>query len=121
MHFTMMMAQSARVVGLLAVLWHCAAADESHHPLVAAQRHIKAGMAKFREARTTADVLACLKEYDRAEELDHSITPYLWQRGLAYFFEDAVEQGAEYIGNLGVLVRGAMSLLKEDTNPAMFH
>jgi hypothetical protein len=41
-------------------------------------------------------------------------------QGMAYFFEDAVETGAFYRGNLGVLVRRSFSLLQKDLTPAVF-
>ena len=41
-------------------------------------------------------------------------------QGMAYFFEDAVETGAHYENNLGILVRPAFSLLAVDQSPAVF-
>merc|ERR1719199_1239343 len=41
-------------------------------------------------------------------------------QGHAYFFEDAVETGAMYRNNLGVMIRQSFSLLQVDLTPAVF-
>jgi lipoprotein NlpI len=41
-----------------------------------------------------AQIDAAIEDFDRAEELDPRITPYLWQRGLAYYYGERYEEGA---------------------------
>jgi tetratricopeptide (TPR) repeat protein len=53
--------------------------------------HIQRGMAKFR----LGDITAAIDDFDRAEQLDPTLTPYLWQRGIAYYYAERFEDGAK--------------------------
>jgi tetratricopeptide (TPR) repeat protein len=54
------------------------------------RNYISRGMARFKLAR----VAGSIEDFDRAEELDPRLTPYLWQRGLSYYYVDRFEDGA---------------------------
>jgi tetratricopeptide (TPR) repeat protein len=36
-----------------------------------------------------------IQDFDHAEKLDVQITPYLWQRGLAYYYAERLAEGAK--------------------------
>jgi tetratricopeptide (TPR) repeat protein len=55
------------------------------------QLHIKRGMALFQLGRITASI----DDFDRAERLHPALTPYLWQRGIAYYYAGRFEDGAK--------------------------
>lgn len=54
--------------------------------------YIQRGMTYFK----LADIATAIGDFDRAEQLNPALTPYLWQRGLAYYyagrFADGVQQ-----------------------------
>ncbi len=52
--------------------------------------YVRRGMAHFKLAHITASI----QDFDRAEQLDARLTPYLWQRGLAYYYAERFEDGA---------------------------
>jgi len=41
------------------------------------------------------DVTASIADFDRAEQLNPNLTPYLWQRGLAYYYAERFADGAK--------------------------
>jgi tetratricopeptide (TPR) repeat protein len=53
--------------------------------------YIQRGMAAFR----MGDVAAAIDDFDRAEHLNPALTPYLWQRGIAYYYAERFEDGAQ--------------------------
>ncbi|MGK7929335.1 MAG: hypothetical protein AB4290_29530 [Spirulina sp.] len=53
--------------------------------------YIQRGMVYFKLAR----IEAAIADFDRAEYLDPQLTPYLWQRGLAYYYCDRFAEGAK--------------------------
>jgi len=55
------------------------------------QLYIQRGMASFR----LGDIAASIDDFDRAERLDPALTPYLWQRGIAYYYAERFEDGAK--------------------------
>ncbi len=55
------------------------------------QAYVRRGMVKFQLARVEASI----RDFDRAEQLDPSITPYLWQRGLSYYYAQRFAEGAQ--------------------------
>ena len=55
-----------------------------------AQLYIQRGMARFQ----LADIAASIEDFDRAEHLTPTLTPYLWQRGIAYYYAERFEDGA---------------------------
>jgi tetratricopeptide (TPR) repeat protein len=56
-----------------------------------AQLYIKRGMAWFQ----LGDIGASIDDFDRAERLNPGLTPYLWQRGIAYYYAERFEDGAK--------------------------
>ncbi|MDD1417526.1 hypothetical protein MEN41_23965, partial [Dolichospermum sp. ST_con] len=36
-----------------------------------------------------------IQDFDHAEKLDFQITPYLWQRGLSYYYAERFAEGAK--------------------------
>ncbi|MEC4985839.1 MAG: hypothetical protein SAJ37_14865 [Oscillatoria sp. PMC 1068.18] len=58
-----------------------------NHPRV----YIRRGMEYFKLAKITE----AIQDFDRAEKIDPSITPYLWQRGLAYYYAERFADGAK--------------------------
>jgi tetratricopeptide (TPR) repeat protein len=42
-----------------------------------------------------ARIKEAIADFDYAEQLEPTITPYLWQRGLAYYYDEQYEQGAK--------------------------
>jgi lipoprotein NlpI len=55
-----------------------------------AQLFIQRGMAFFR----LGDIAASIGDFDCAEQLTPTLTPYLWQRGIAYYYAERFEDGA---------------------------
>jgi tetratricopeptide (TPR) repeat protein len=55
-----------------------------------AQLYIQRGMASFQ----LGDIGAAIEDFDRAEHLLPTLTPYLWQRGIAYYYAERFEDGA---------------------------
>lgn len=53
--------------------------------------YIQRGMVKFK----LAAIDEAIADFDRAEKLEPNITPYLWQRGLAYYYAKRYEEGAK--------------------------
>src|SRR5918992_1321297 len=53
--------------------------------------YIQRGMAAFR----LGDIAAAIGDFDRAEHLNPALTPYLWQRGIAYYYVERFEDGAK--------------------------
>jgi len=60
---------------------------DSHNPQVYIQR----GMVYFK----LGSITAAIGDFDRAEHLNPALTPYLWQRGLAYYYADRFADGAK--------------------------
>jgi tetratricopeptide (TPR) repeat protein len=52
--------------------------------------YVRRGMAYFK----LAQIAASIQDFDRAEQLDSRLTPYLWQRGLSYYYAERFEDGA---------------------------
>jgi tetratricopeptide (TPR) repeat protein len=61
-------------------------AADPHNPRL----YIERGMAHFK----LCDVAAAIDDFDRAEQLNPALTPYLWQRGLAYYYMERFADGA---------------------------
>jgi tetratricopeptide (TPR) repeat protein len=60
---------------------------DAHNPKLYIQR----GMTAFR----LGDIVASIDDFDRAEHLNPALTPYLWQRGIAYYYAGRFEDGAK--------------------------
>ena len=59
---------------------------DPHHT----QLYIKRGMASFQ----LGNIALSIDDFDHAERLNPSLTPYLWQRGIAYYYAERFEDGA---------------------------
>lgn len=53
--------------------------------------YVKRGMIYFKLAQIDESI----QDFDRAATLDPLLTPYLWQRGLSYYYAGRYEEGAE--------------------------
>src|SRR5919108_5438019 len=60
---------------------------EAHNP----QLYVRRGMAYFKLGK----ILAAIADFDRAEHLNPALTPYLWQRGIAYYYVERFADGAK--------------------------
>jgi tetratricopeptide (TPR) repeat protein len=56
-----------------------------------ARAYIQRGMIQFKLAQINNSIA----DFDRAEQLDSSLTPYLWQRGISYYYAQRFEEGAK--------------------------
>jgi tetratricopeptide (TPR) repeat protein len=56
-----------------------------------ANAYIRRGMVYFK----LANIEASIQDFDQAEKLDPNITPYLWQRGLSYYYAERFTEGAK--------------------------
>ena len=52
--------------------------------------YIQRGMTYFK----LGHIAEAITDFDRAEHLDPALTPYLWQRGLAYYYAERFADGA---------------------------
>ena len=77
-HFTTLASAVERLTGSIA-------ADPQN-----AQLYVQRGMVSFR----LGQVAASIDDFDRAEHLNPALTPYLWQRGIAYYYAERFEDGA---------------------------
>ncbi|BAZ08420.1 hypothetical protein NIES4071_02250 [Calothrix sp. NIES-4071] len=53
--------------------------------------YIQRGMINFQLAKINESIA----DFDQAEKLDPSLKPYLWQRGLSYYYAERYQEGAE--------------------------
>jgi len=53
--------------------------------------YVRRGMVYFQLGKIEASI----QDFDHAEKLDVQITPYLWQRGLAYYYAERLAEGAK--------------------------
>src|SRR2546429_3067629 len=60
---------------------------DPRHPQVYIQR----GMTYFK----LGHIAEAIADFDRAEHLNSALTPYLWQRGLAYYYAERFADGAK--------------------------
>jgi tetratricopeptide (TPR) repeat protein len=54
-----------------------------------AHAYVQRGMMQFKLGR----IAASIADFDRAEQLDPALTPYLWQRGLSYYYAARFDEG----------------------------
>ena len=52
--------------------------------------YVQRGMVHFK----LGDIAEAIGDFDRAEHLNPALTPYLWQRGLAYYYAGRFADGA---------------------------
>jgi tetratricopeptide (TPR) repeat protein len=55
-----------------------------------AQIYVQRGMVHFK----LGNIAEAIGDFDRAEHLNPALTPYLWQRGLAYYYAGRFAEGA---------------------------
>jgi tetratricopeptide (TPR) repeat protein len=55
------------------------------------QAYVRRGMANFKLAQINESIT----DFDRAETLEPRLLPYLWQRGLSYYYAERFEEGAK--------------------------
>mmetsp|Transcript_13355 Transcript_13355/g.29454 ORF Transcript_13355/g.29454 Transcript_13355/m.29454 type:complete len:252 (+) Transcript_13355:201-956(+) len=60
-------------------------------PPRSAAQLVREGMYSFR----SGDVVGSVEAFDRAESVDASVTPFLWQRGISYYYKDMFQEGSE--------------------------
>jgi tetratricopeptide (TPR) repeat protein len=53
--------------------------------------YVRRGMVYFKLGKITESI----QDFDHAEKLDANITPYLWQRGLSYYYAERFSEGAK--------------------------
>jgi tetratricopeptide (TPR) repeat protein len=53
--------------------------------------YVRRGMVYFKLGKITESI----QDFDHAEKLDIQITPYLWQRGLSYYYAERFAEGAK--------------------------
>ena len=53
--------------------------------------YIRRGMIYFKLGK----IQESITDFDTAEKLDNRITPYLWQRGLSYYYAERFSEGAK--------------------------
>jgi len=51
---------------------------------------VRRGMTQFK----LGNIPASIQDFNQAEQLDARLTPYLWQRGLSYYYAQRFEEGA---------------------------
>ena len=56
-----------------------------------ANAYVQRGMMQFKLGR----IAASIDDFDRAEQIRPTITPYLWQRGLSYYYAARFADGAQ--------------------------
>lgn len=56
-----------------------------------ANAYVRRGMVYFKLGKITESI----QDFDQAEKLDIQITPYLWQRGLSYYYAERFAEGAK--------------------------
>lgn len=53
--------------------------------------YIQRGMVYFKLAK----IAESIQDFDHAEQLNPTVKPYLWQRGLSYYYSQQYQLGAE--------------------------
>lgn len=67
--------------------WNEVIRQQSQNP----NAYIRRGMIKFQ----LAEIDESIQDFDIAEKLDHRLKPYLWQRGLSYYYAERFTEGAQ--------------------------
>jgi lipoprotein NlpI len=69
------------------VRWNDIICTRTHGP----RAYIHRGMVHFK----LANIDESIADFDIAEQLDSRLTPYLWQRGLSYYYAEKFADGAK--------------------------
>ncbi|HAA28857.1 MAG TPA: hypothetical protein DCE56_15695 [Cyanobacteria bacterium UBA8553] len=67
--------------------WNQVIHSHPHDP----QGYVRRGMVKFKLAQIDESIT----DFDRAESIAPHLSPYLWQRGLSYYYAERFEEGAQ--------------------------
>lgn len=67
--------------------WNQIIHSRPNHP----QAYIRRGMVKFKLAKIDESIT----DFDQAETIAPHLSPYLWQRGLSYYYAQRFEEGAK--------------------------
>jgi tetratricopeptide (TPR) repeat protein len=67
--------------------WNQIIRDRPNEP----QAYVRRGMVNFKLAKIDESIA----DFDRAELLAPRLLPYLWQRGLSYYYAERFEEGAK--------------------------
>ncbi len=67
--------------------WDAAIRSRPNEP----KAYIQRGMVNFKLAK----IAQSIQDFDTAEKLDTRLTPYLWQRGLSFYYAERFEEGAK--------------------------
>lgn len=67
--------------------WNQIIGDRPNDP----QAYVRRGMVNFKLAKIDESIA----DFDRAETLEPRLLPYLWQRGLSYYYAERFEEGAK--------------------------
>ena len=67
--------------------WNVTISKNPHDP----KFYVRRGMIYFQ----LGQIPESIEDFDQAENLDPTITPYLWQRGLSYYYADRFVDGAK--------------------------
>lgn len=62
-----------------------------HNQPTNANAYIRRGMVNFQMAKIDESI----QDFDMAEKLDNRLKPYLWQRGLSYYYAERFAEGAQ--------------------------
>lgn len=54
---------------------------------------VQRGMQRFRQA----DIDGSIELFDQAERLDPSLRPFLWQRGISYYYANRFQEGSDQV------------------------
>jgi lipoprotein NlpI len=67
--------------------WHDVITNRPHDP----QAYVQRGMVHFQ----LGNINGSIADFDMAEKLDPRLTPYLWQRGLSYYYAGRFAEGVK--------------------------
>ncbi|AFZ27969.1 hypothetical protein Cylst_5996 [Cylindrospermum stagnale PCC 7417] len=65
--------------------------DTIHNHPQNSNAYIRRGMVNFQLAK----IAESIQDFDTAEQLDSRLKPYLWQRGLSYYYAERFAEGAQ--------------------------
>lgn len=69
----------------------CMSSVEEQLDRLPPRKLVQLGMQYFKQG----DVNGSIQIFDRAEKMEASIKPYLWQRGISYYYADRFQEGSD--------------------------